>query len=211
MSITKIIAKYERWKIAWQGTDLLGNLWLRIARRFRSPLPQIPFIYPYSPDKLAQREQIWKNLERGLLLEDKGYYLTWDTPFSLMDRYCETLSSRNDRTEWFMGKQPVLGGFCCNTEVMKWWYQSWDEPIGGVSCILGYGESGLLQMRAAGIHLLDTLGPPDVMKKESSELETGTVSWRKGSVEVSLVGFMHYGTMYRLNIGLLKHSEQKRL
>ncbi len=78
------------------------------------------YTYPYSSNKEIKRQQVWSNLQKGLLLEDKGVFIPWNTPFNKLGKYKEQRRNSGDRVNWYLGKHNILDGEECHLETMKY-------------------------------------------------------------------------------------------
>jgi hypothetical protein len=169
-----------------------------------SPELETTFIWPYSNGKVKKRNEIWSNLQKGLLLEDKKTLIHWETPFNQLDNYKEKRNDKGDRTEWYFGKHKILDGLECHLETMMWIYLPWTNPFERISENLGYGIDGYKRFQETFKHLSDLLGEPT---KEKIEFEDktffeGSYEWTRGNVSIRILGFDMHGSRYMMKVGL---------
>ena len=160
------------------------------------------FIFPYSPDKLEKRKQVWENLQKGVLFEDNGTLLIWGTPYIQLDQLKEGKKYRADRTEWYLGKRTILDGYESHLEVMKW---NWKEQhvITKIDENLGFDEDGEKKFNHLKIYLSGLLGKPSKMDiGKFGMLDIGEVHWEFGLVSVYIIGIEHFNCRYSFHIGL---------
>jgi hypothetical protein len=168
------------------------------------------FIFPYSADEDIKQKQIWENLQKGLLLEDKGVLIPWLTPFNQVDRFKEKRRDSGDRTEWYLGKHRILDGFEGEIEVMMWMYLPWTNPLTEVKGDLGYDHEGMNNFCSLKRHLVTRLGEPDETDvKAWGDLDLGTIEWRNDKVKISLVGIEHFNARYSFHIGLIQDRNKE--
>jgi|GEM_PF-3012607 len=167
-------------------------------------LPAVSFRFPYSPDPLLRREELWHNLQHGILLEDKGVLLAWDTPFLMLRKYAERYypQTRRSKALWQLGRHPVLDGYILDVGIYRERLQYTDQPFRRASVLLGFGESGLYALRDLLVHLTDRFGQPDNGQlSELGDLSVGEVSWRKGDTEIRVSAVGQYTVECYLYIG----------
>ena len=73
-------------------------------------MPNQTFIFPYSTVKETKQQQVWSNLQNGILFEDTQVFIPWATSYAEIDKCAEKRRVRGDRTEWFLGKHIILDG-----------------------------------------------------------------------------------------------------
>ena len=162
------------------------------------------FIFPYSSDKVEKRDQIWKNLKQGILLEDKNMLVPWLLPFGKLDIIKENRIDSGDRTNWYLGKRTILDGYEAHIEVMKWKFVPLNKPIKRISENLGRDEQGMKKFTFLKGHITGLLGDPTKSSVgKIGAFDTGEISWERGSVSISLVGIEHFDFRYTLNIGFI--------
>ena len=164
---------------------------------------EISFIFPYSTDKAIKRQEIWSNLQKGLLLEDTGTFVPWITPYAELDKYVEQRKDSGDRTNWFLGHHIILDGINCNIGVMKWLHIKDKTPFSRVEEFLGFDNAGNQKFLLLRDRLSDTLGAPSLIELEKfGNNDLGNIQWRNGKIEVSLVGIEQFACKYFFHIGV---------
>ena len=164
--------------------------------------------FPYSTDVAVKRQQIWDNLQRGIMLEDRGIFLPWSTPYSELDRYKETRTDRGDL--WYLGHRRILDGLTCHMEVMKWITQPWSSTFDKFSESLGQDEAGFVRFKDRTKYLTHLLGEPTTREIEQfGSFDLGDITWRNNAVEISLVGIEIFSCRYSLNVGLIDNSHDR--
>ena len=161
------------------------------------------FIYPYSDDARVKREEIWQNLQKGILLEDKGILVPWDFPFFKMDKIQEQKRERADRTEWYLGKRTILDGFEVQLETIRWKHIPEDSPVKRLTENLGVDDAGQERFNYLRKHLTGLLGEPaKVELQKFGTYDIGDITWEKGNIALTLVGIEHFNIRYTFYIGL---------
>jgi hypothetical protein len=169
----------------------------------KNSTPKKHFIYPYADDMLLKREQVWSNLQQGLLLEDKGLLIPWFLPFSAVGGIHEQRRERADRTEWFLGHRTILGGYEANLELVYLKFKPADDPIKRISENLGQDAAGYQKFTYLRNYLTDLLGEPtraDLQK--FGEYDMGEISWENGPISILLVGVEHVNLRYTFSVGI---------
>ncbi|HEY4323394.1 MAG TPA: hypothetical protein VGN20_05390 [Mucilaginibacter sp.] len=160
------------------------------------------FTFPYSTDEIEKRKQVWENLQKGILLEDKGILIRWGTPYYELDQLKEAKKFRADRTEWFLGKRTILAGYESNLEVLKWMWKEQNAVI-KIDENLGFDEEGERKFNYLKTYLTDLLGKPSKMDiQKFGALDIGEIHWEYGIVSVYIIGIEHFNCRYSLHIGL---------
>lgn len=181
---------------------------LELSSRLR-PQPKLDtgFIFPYSTDAEKKRDEIWGNLQNGLLLEDRGFLLPWETPFNRMGSYAEERRDLGDRTLWGLGSCTILDGYQCRLEAMKWIDRSWNAPLTALEASIGTDAQGYANFRALCERFTDLLGEPTLVDlKKFGSLDLGVLSWTMGRARIALVGVEVFNCRYSLRIGRLSDS-----
>ncbi len=161
------------------------------------------FVFPYSDDQAQKREEIWQNLQKGILLEDKGILVRWGLDFYELDGIKEQRRERADRTEWLLGKRTILGGYEANLEIMRWKYRPENEPMMQVTEKLGNDDEGLQRFNYLRQYLTDLLGEPThIDLKKFGEADIGELSWEKGHIALTLTGIEKHMLRYTFTIGV---------
>jgi len=161
------------------------------------------FKYPYSGDIVKKREEIWQNLQNGLLLEDTGVFVPWTLPFYEVDNIREQKKERADRTEWYLGKRIILDGYEAQLELMRWKFIADDKPIKRLSENLGRDEQGLERFNYLREYLTNLFGEPtNVDLQKFGDADIGSISWENGDIALSLVGIEHFDLRYTFHIGM---------
>jgi hypothetical protein len=165
--------------------------------------------FPYSSDKDMKRQQIWDNLQKGILFEDSGVFISWWTPFAFIDKYAEQRRDRGDRTNWFLGNHKILDGYSCNAEVMKWLYVDKANPVSQIEEWLGVNEEGNAKFLFLKNKLTDLLGEPSAMNLEKfGAFDLGSVEWVNQKIRISLTGIEQFELKYRVYIGLIDNKNR---
>jgi len=161
------------------------------------------FIYPYSDDADIKREEIWKNLQKGILLEDKGILVPWSFPFYKMEIIQEQKRERADRTEWTLGKRIILDGYEAQLETMRWKNIPAENPVKRLTENLGVDDAGQERFNQLKNHLTGLLGEATKTELQKfGDYDIGNISWEKGDIGLTLVGIDHFNVRYTFYIGL---------
>ena len=189
---------------------------LRRLKEFASRLDKTEklddsFVFPYSSDKTIKRQQIWDNLQKGFLFEDKQILIPWLTPFNRLDNFKEKRQDSGDRTVWYLGKRTVLEGYKGHFEVMKWMWLPWTNGFERVTEFLGFGKEGHINFLLLISHLKDLFGDPTKIEIEfeNEDFTEGSYEWENGEVKIRVSGFDMHGARYTLNIGLSKNRNEE--
>ena len=169
------------------------------------------FILPYSSDKSIKRQQVWDNLQKGILFEDKRVLIPWLTPFNQVDKFKEKRSDRGDRTNWYLGNRKILDGYEGQLEVMKWMWLPWTNSFERLSGHLGFGKDGHHNFLLLIEHLKKLLGDPSKVdiEIENENFTEGSYEWANGEVKIRVSGFDMHGSRYRFDIGLIKNRNEE--
>lgn len=169
------------------------------------------FAFPYSVDKLEKRKQVWNNLQRGLLFEDKQVLIPWLTPFNRLDNFNEKREDRGDRTLWYLGKRTVLDGYEGHFQAMKWIWLPWTNNFERVIEFIGFGKDGHNDFLRLVSHLKDLLGEPTKteIEYENENFTEGSYEWENGEVKIRVSGFDMHGARYNLAIGLIRDKNEE--
>lgn len=203
------LARWRQFKTSFQLRPLRRIKEL-ISRLDKTEKLDASFVFPYSTDKEIKRQQLIDNLQKGLLLEDKGILIPWLTPFNQVDKYKEKRRDRGDRTEWFLGSHTIIDGYKCELEIMMWMYLPWRNPITEISADLGFDEKGMNNFYSIKNHLVDRVGEPhrtDI--KKWGDLDLGIIEWKFDKVKIALVGIEHFAGKYSFTIGLTKDRNKE--
>jgi hypothetical protein len=161
-------------------------------------------IFPYSDDPVLKREQVWRNLQGGLLFEETGTFVRWHTPFSQLDEIAEDRRDSGDRTNWFLGKHLILDGIESYVGVMKWIWISSREPFQQVDDFLGFDYEGNEKFCALAIKITNLLGEPTWYELEKfGSFDLGTIQWKNEHAQITLIGIEQFACKYRLHVGLV--------
>lgn len=159
--------------------------------------------FPYSEDDNEKREQIWTNLQKGILLEDNHVLIPWKTSFGNLNRYAEKRLNSGDRTNWYLGKHEILDGYNCHIEVTKWLFVPFWKRFSRIDVWLGHDIEGNKTFQFLKEKITTVLGPPeDVELEKFGDRDLGVIKWRKKKVEISLVGIEVFECKYWLHVGL---------
>jgi len=190
---------------------------LRKIRELKSRLSSSPeleraFVFPYSTDKLEKRNEIWSNLQKGLLLEDEKVLIPWETSFNQLYKYKEKRSDSGDRTVWYLGKHKILDGYESLLETMMWIYLPWTNPMTKISENIGTDFEGNKNFLGLRERITDLLGEPTKVDLEKfGSFDLGVIKWINGSVQISLVGIEHFNCRYSMTIGLIEDKNEEYL
>ncbi|WP_018343736.1 hypothetical protein [Cytophaga aurantiaca] len=167
------------------------------------------FIFPYSENKETKRQQVWSNLEKGILFEDANRFIPWTIPFADLDSFAEERKGSGDRTNWFLGKHQILDGYESAIGVMKW---SWVNDTNSFSEIeewLGYDDEGNKKFLLLKGKLTDLLGEPTLLELEKfGGLDLGSIEWTNQNVRIALTGIEQFACKYRMYIGLKENKNR---
>jgi hypothetical protein len=170
------------------------------------------FAFPYSSDLNVKRQQIWDNLQRGLLFEDSQSFINWLTPFNKVDNFKEKRHDSGDRTLWYLGKRTVLDGYEGHFEVMKWVWLPWTNPITKISENIGHDFDGMKKFHYLKDYITNLLGDPTTIELEKfGSFDLGEIQWKNGLVKLTLVGIEHFNCRYSFSIGLLRDKNEEHL
>ncbi len=169
------------------------------------------FTFPYSSDKTIKRQQVWDNLQKGLLFEDQGILIPWLTPFNQVDSFKEKRHDSGDRTNWYLGKRTILDGYEGHIEVMKWMWLPWTNAFERVTAHLGFGKDGHQNFLQLIDHLKNLLGTPTKteIEFENENFTEGSYEWTYGEVKIRVSGFDMHGARYQFRIGLIQDSNEE--
>jgi hypothetical protein len=170
------------------------------------------FVFPYSPDSIVKRQQIWANLQKGILLEDRQIFINWRTPFNRVDLYKEQRHNEGDRTLWHLGKRIVLDGYQGQFQVMKWKWLPMSSPITEIFENLGHDSEGMKKFHYLKSYITNLLGDPTTIEIEKfGSFDLGIIQWSNGLVHLTLVGIEHFDCRYSFSIGLIQDQDKKNL
>lgn len=192
---------------------------MKIARRIKELISRFSktekldnsFTFPYSTDNTIKRQQIWDNLQKGFLFEDRQVLIPWLTPFNRLNKFKEKREDSGDRTVWYLGKRTVLDGYVGNFEVMKWIWLPWTNRVERITGFLVFDKGGHDNFLHLISHLKNLLGDPTKVEIEfENENHTeGSYEWENGEVKILVSGFDMHGPCYRLDIGLIKDRNEE--
>ncbi|MFD0990755.1 hypothetical protein ACFQ1R_11655 [Mariniflexile jejuense] len=190
----------------------------RKIREFKSKFSSIPeldntFDFPYSSNNLERQNQIWNNLQKGILLEDEKILIPWNTPFNQLDNYKEKRLDKGDRTEWYLGKHSILDGYKSSLGISMWIFLPWSNPFERVTELLGFGIDGYEKSIKLKNHFKEVLGEPTLtdIEFENENFFEGNYNWENRGVKIQINGFDMHGSRYFLNIGLTKNKNEEFL
>lgn len=169
------------------------------------------FILPYSSDKSIKRQQVWGNLQKGILFEDYGVLIPWLTPFNRVDNFKEKRLDSGDRTNWYLGNRKILDGYEGHLEIMKWMWLPWTNSFERLSGHLGFGKDGHYNFLLLIEHLKGLLGDPtkEDIEFENENFTEGSYEWENGEVKIRVYGFDIHGSRYGFDIGLIKNRNEE--
>lgn len=168
---------------------------------FDKPKLSNAFVFPYSNDPELKKQQIWKNLEHGLLIEDAQVFLPWKSSFKVLKQF-NRIEKSGDRTIWYFSKRNILGGFELQFQVVKWNYGLGRKKFDYVYAIISKETTeSLIQ------HLIKTIGLPEKenLNLNSNEYYDGECTWTRNErkIKISTAEF-HGGYAYKFKIGTEK-------
>ena len=164
------------------------------------------FIFQYSTEKKIKRQQIWDNLQKGILFEDNQTFIPWLTPFSELYKFAEQRKDSGDRTNWFLGQHKILNGFDSFVGVMKWIFIKNSNPFSEIEEFLGFDYEGNDKFNSLKNKLTDLLGDPTLIQLEKfGDFDLGSIAWTNRNVRIGLIGIEQFACKYRLHIGLIKN------
>ena len=169
------------------------------------------FTFPYSSDKTIKRQQIWDNLQKGILFEDKQILIPWLTPFNRLDNFKEKRHDSGDRTSWYLGSRTVLDGYEGHFEIMKWMWLPWTNGFERVTAFLGFSKDGHHNFLSLISHLKDLLGDPTKIdiEFENEYFTEGSYEWENGEIKIRVSGLDMHGARYIFDIGLIKDRNEE--
>lgn len=181
-----------------------------VSRLNKSEKLDNSFILPYSSDKLLKRQQIWDNLQKGILIEDIGVLIPWLTPFNKVDKFKVKRHESGDRTIWYLGHRKILDGYEGHIEIMKWMDLPWTNSFERLSGHLGFGKDGHDNFLLLIEHLKELLGEPTKtdIEFENENFTEGSYEWENGEVKIRVSGFDMHGLRYLFEIGLIKNRNE---
>lgn len=182
------------------------SLFARIKNALNKPgNDKNTFIFPYADDKFEKREQLWGNLQKGILLEDSGVLIPWGIPYEEVDNLKESKKIRADRVEWSLGKRIILGGYESSLTVTQWLWKTTDA-LTKFDEDLGIDAEGMEKFNYLKAYLLDKLGNP--VKEELTKFgsfDIGDIVWENGIVVLSLTGIEKINCRYSFHISLVNN------
>jgi len=205
-----------------KGYKLLTNNFrqtiVKILRRLKEIISQLDktenldnkFTFPYSSDKTIKRQQVWDNLQKGLLFEDQRILIPWLTPFNQIDNFNVKRHDSGDRTNWYLGKRTILDGYEGHFEVVKWVWLPWANPITEISENLGHDTEGMKKFHYLKEYLTNLLGePPKTDLEKFGSFDLGIIQWQKGLAKLTIVEIEHFNCRYSFSIGLVRDRNQE--
>ena len=175
----------------------------------RQKKPEYSFVFPYSEDKVIKRQQIWDNLQNGLLIEDSGAFIPWNTPFNKLNKYSEQRRNSGGRVNWYFGQHTILDGEEFKLEGMR--YDSWPNfyPISEISEFMGFNLEGMARFHYLKNHITHILGEPTVVDLEKfGDFDLGEITWTNNKVRISLIGIEQFACKYHFRIGLIENKNR---
>jgi hypothetical protein len=164
------------------------------------------FVFPYSEDIETKRQQIWSNLQKGILFEDTGLLIPWSTTFTKINDLAEQRRDSGDRTNWLLGEHEILDGYICNVALMKWKFINYSNPFSEIEVWLGFDKEGNEQFMFLKNKLTELLGEPSALKLEKfGDFDIGSIEWLNQKVKITLSGIEQFAFKYRLYVGLAEN------
>ncbi|MCC6723424.1 MAG: hypothetical protein IT258_02865 [Saprospiraceae bacterium] len=165
-------------------------------------IPEVPFIFPYSDDKMTRRQQMKTNLQTGILFEDNGFFLPWSTPYGALDKIAEQKREGGGHTYWYLGHHTILGGYKSHITVHGLGFKM-SDPIRQIEEMLGVEKAGEDRANEARDIFNESLGElinPDYGKV--GNLSLGNMRWKLGDCDVMIIGIERFDYFYYLYVGL---------
>lgn len=170
------------------------------------------FVFPYSSDNTIKRQQIWNNLQKGLLFEGKRILIPWLIPYNKIDNLKLKLIDSGDRTICYLGKQTILDGYEGQFEVVKWISVPKTNPIVEIYENIGHDHIGHEKFNYLRDYITNLLGDPAISELEKFDtFDLGFMQWENGIVKLKLIGIEHFSCRYTFSIGLIDESNQGNL
>lgn len=180
---------------------------IRLEKLFISNKLDSSFVFPYSTDKEIKRQQIWNNLQKGILFEDTQVFIPWLTPYYNLNKHAEQREESGDRIYWFLGRHKIFDGYSSSIEVMKYIYVNHSTPFSKIEEFLGFDKDGNEKFIMLKEKLINLLGEPTIIELEKfGDRDLGSIEWTKDNARVSLIGFEQFACKYWLHIGLKKND-----
>ncbi len=165
------------------------------------PMLDSTFEFPYSSDQIKKREEIWSNLQKGILLEDEKSLIPWKIPFNQINKYSKNRIDSGDRTEWYLGKHIIFDGYESHLETMKWSNVFWTNSMSHVSEKIGTDSEGNKNFLFLKHYLTKLLGKPSKIELEKfGSYDLGLIEWTNGKIKISLDGIEIFNCRYHLTI-----------
>jgi hypothetical protein len=161
------------------------------------------YIFPYADDVETRRQQIWTNLQYGLLLEDTGVFIPWTATYAEIHRTATDSRHSGDRTNYFLGEHAILNGIRSFVGVFKWADINDDQPFLQTDEFLGTDDEGNRRFLQLKEQLTALLGQPTTLQMEKfGHNDIGSVEWVNGKASIYLSGIEQFACKYRMYIGL---------
>lgn len=162
------------------------------------------FIYPYSEKFEIKRQQIWSNLQKGILFEENQTFIPWSLSYSDLDKYSNKREESGDRTRWYLGEKTIFDGYKSYFGVMKWIFIKDYEPFSEIEDFLGFDYEGNDKFIELRDRITKLLGEPTLVELEKfGNFDLGEIEWKNGIVKIRLVGIEQFACKYWLKIGLI--------
>ncbi|MFN0176451.1 MAG: hypothetical protein ACKVU0_17560 [Saprospiraceae bacterium] len=185
---------------------ILQNIKEKLFPTQRQKAFDTSFVFPYSNDKEVKRNQMWENLQKGILFEDTKILIPWLTPFAKLETFAEQRKDSGDRTDWFLGKHQILDDYTCHAGVMKWIFVKNSKPFSEIEDWLGFDYEGNEKFLLLKDKLTDLLGEPTKIEMDKfGVFDVGSVEWTNQKVRIRLSGIEQFACKYRLYIGLTEN------
>ncbi len=169
-----------------------------ISAIFKKPKLLNEFVFPYSNNPEQKKQQIWKNLESGLLIENTQTLLLWKTPYNFLKGF-NRKEKTEDRTTWHFLKCNILDGFELQFEAVKWKYGLGRDKFDYVYSIINAEITESLIK-----HLKKNIGLPkkENLNLDSKEYYEGECIWIQNKIKIKIsTAEFHGGYAYKLKIG----------
>ena len=158
-------------------------------------------IFPYADDLHQKQQQLWDNLQQGLLFEGQRVFLPWETSYKGLSKLAVKKIKQSDRTIWWLGERVILGGLQSRLHILQWFDVSGSAKINKVTGNLGQDYEGYHRFQEAEQHLVKMFGKPHSKEMEpAGPMELGAVEWTHNNICIRLSGIEIFTFRYSLNI-----------
>ena len=182
---------------------LLGKIKSILFSDRKSDRDEYSIIFPYSNGKELKNQQIWTNLQKGILFEDNQVFIPWATTFNELTEFAEKRVEYSDRTIWQFGDHKLFDGYNCFIEISKWCISKSSAVISEIQVFLGYDEKGNYEFLKLKNKLTDLFGIPNSIQLEKfGDFDIGHLEWTNQAISIRLIGIDQHACKYSLRVGL---------